>query len=233
MTNRPKTTVVLAMSADGKISDVDRSSQLFGSDTDFAHLERLVALSDSVIVGAGTLRAGGSAMRVQNPDLIAERERQGKPPQPVQVVCSVSGDIDPELMFFRQDVPRWLVTTENGAKPWQDGDLFHRVIVAQTPQETVDLPAAFEELGNLGIASLAVLGGGGFIGTLFWAGLIDELWLTVCPRIIGGAKAPSPVDGEGFSLENAPRLELLESKTIEGEVFLHYRVLGNSERRDC
>lgn len=171
-------------------------------------------------------------MRVQNPDLIAERQGRGKPPQPVQIVCSVSGEIDPELTFFRQDVPRWLVTTENGAKSWQDGERFHQVVVASTPQEAVDLPAAFEELGNLGMKSLAVLGGGGFIGTLFSAGLIDELWLTVCPRIIGGAKAPSPVDGKGFSLDDAPRLKLLESRTIGGEVFLHYRVLGNSEGDD-
>ncbi|MGB7058991.1 MAG: dihydrofolate reductase family protein, partial [Geitlerinemataceae cyanobacterium] len=56
MKNRPKTTAIVAMSADGKISDVNRSSQLFGSDTDLAHLERQVALSDGVIVGAGTLR---------------------------------------------------------------------------------------------------------------------------------------------------------------------------------
>jgi 5-amino-6-(5-phosphoribosylamino)uracil reductase len=228
MTNRPKTTVILAMSADGKISDVDRSSQLFGSDTDFAHLERLVALSDGAIVGAGTLRAGGSAMRVQNPQLIEERKRLGKPPQPIQIVCSVSGEIDPELTFFRQEVPRWLVTKESGAKPWQDGSGFDRVVVAQTPQETVDLPAAFEQLGELGMESLAVLGGGGFIGTLFSEGLIDEVWLTVCPLIIGGTKAPSPVDGEGFSLECAPLLELLESKTIDGEVFLHYQVLKES-----
>lgn len=228
MTNRPKTTAILAMSADGKISDVNRSSQLFGSDTDLAHLERQVSLVDGVIVGAGTLRAGGSAMRVRNPQLIEERERRGQPPQPIQMICSVFGKIDPELLFFRQEIPRWLVTTQKGAKYWQKQPGFDRVVVAQTPQETVDLPSAFEKLANEGIRSLAVLGGGSFIGALFLEGLIDEMWLTVCPRIIGGVKAPSPVDGEGFSLEYAPRLELLESKTIDGEVFLHYRVRQES-----
>ncbi len=228
MKNRPKTTAIVAMSADGKISDVNRSSQLFGSDTDLAHLERQVALSDGVIVGAGTLRAGGSAMRLRNPQLLEERERRGQPPQPIQMICSVSGEIDPKLLFFRQEIPRWLVTTESGAQYWQEKPGFDRVMVAQTPQKTVDLPAAFEQLANEGIKSLAVLGGGSFIGALFLAGLIDELWLTVCPLIIGGVKAPSPVDGEGFALEYAPRLELLESKTIDGEVFLHYRVCKES-----
>lgn len=224
MKNRPKTTVILAMSADGKISDATRSPQLFGSDTDFAHLEHQVALADGVIFGAGTLRVGDSAMRVQNPKLIAEREQRGKPPQPVQIVCSASGEIDPGLTFFRQEVPRWLVTTEIGAKSWQEQPRFERVVVAQTPKETVDLPLVFEQLRNLGIENLAALGGGSFIGALFSNGLVDELWLTVCPLIIGGTQSPSPVDGEGFSLECAPRLELLESRTIDREVFLHYQV---------
>lgn len=218
-------TVVLAMSADGKIADVARSAPQLGSKNDFAHLDRQVALADGVIVGAGTLRSEGTAMRVQNPELIEERERQGKPPQPVQIVCSVSGTIDSTVPFFRQALPRWLVTTARGAKAWENRPEFDRVVVVETPQGSVDLPAALEELANLGIERLAVLGGGDFIGRLFGEGLIDELFLTVCPFILGGATAPSPVDGDGFLRANAPRLELLESKTIDREIFLHYQVL--------
>lgn len=229
MKNRPKTTVILAMSADGKISDADRSPELFGSEADFNHLERQVALADGVIFGAGTLRVGGSAMGVKNPELIAEREGHGKPPQPVQIVCSVSGEIDPKIPFFRQELPRWLVTTEQGAQDWQNQPGFDRVLVVQTPQNTVDLPSAFEQLANLGIENLAVLGGGSFVGTLFDDGLLDEFWLTVCPLIIGGEQSPSPVDGKGFSLKCASRLNLLESKTIDQEVFLHYQVLRDGE----
>ena len=54
---RPHTTVVLAMSADGKIADVKRSPARFGSAADKAHLEKQVAQVDAVLFGAGTLRA--------------------------------------------------------------------------------------------------------------------------------------------------------------------------------
>lgn len=50
----------------------------------------------------------------------------------------------------------------------------------------------------------------------------DELWLTVCPLLLGGATAPTPVEGEGFCLALAPRLELLSVQANNQEVFLHY-----------
>ncbi|MDR9405249.1 MAG: dihydrofolate reductase family protein, partial [Halothece sp. Uz-M2-17] len=57
--NRPHTTVVLAMSADGKIADTARSAAEFSSHIDRAHLERQVAKADAILFGAGTLRAHG------------------------------------------------------------------------------------------------------------------------------------------------------------------------------
>jgi 5-amino-6-(5-phosphoribosylamino)uracil reductase len=107
------------MSADGKISDASRSPILFGSPADKAHLEAQVALADGILGGAGTLRAGGSAMPVSNPELLQQREQQGKPAQPIQLICSRTGNIDPELRFFQQPILRWLLTTEKGAQNWR------------------------------------------------------------------------------------------------------------------
>jgi 5-amino-6-(5-phosphoribosylamino)uracil reductase len=54
--------------------------------------------------------------------------------------------------------------------------------------------------------------------------LIDELWLTICPLILGGASAPTPVEGRGFLSQVAPQLQLVEVRTFEQEVFLNYRI---------
>src|SRR4028119_937416 len=106
---RPHTTVVLAMSADGKIADVTRSPARFSSPADRAHLEKQIALADAILLGAGTLRAYGTTLGVSNPQLLQIREQGGVSPQPVQIVCSRSADLDPRLRFFRQQVPRWLL----------------------------------------------------------------------------------------------------------------------------
>jgi 5-amino-6-(5-phosphoribosylamino)uracil reductase len=211
------------MSADGKISDVGQSNPHFGSKHDFDHLEQQVALADAVLFGCNTLRVGKTAMRVINPARIAERVKSGKPEQPIQIVCTRTGEIDPSLKFFQQPIPRYLLTTAAGAERWQTQAGFDRVISAQTDQ--IDWHYALAELYQNGIESIAVLGGGEIVASLLEADLIDELHLTVCPILLGGKDAPTPVAGAGFLQKQAPHLELISVKQVEGELFLHYRVL--------
>ena len=223
--NRPKTTVVLAMSADGKIADVQRSPARFSSPADKIHLEQQIAAADAVLFGAGTLRAYGTTLSVSNPQLLQQRSQQKLPPQPVQIVASLQAKIDPQLRFFRQPVPRWLLTTTAGAKHWEGCPEFEQILVCETPCSIgIDWTAALQHLASLGLERLAVLGGGQLVASLVAADLIDELWLTVCPLILGGATAPTPVEGSGFYPALAPRLELLSVQAIEQEVFLHYRL---------
>jgi|SRR6478672_1959901 len=221
--NRPQTTVVLAMSADGKITDATRSPAKFGSPTDKAHLEQQVAQSDGVLFGGGTLRSGGTAMRVVNPELLKQREQQGKPPQPVQIVCSRGGAFDTQINFFRQPIPRWLLTIPAGAQDWQGRPEFERILVSETSTGEIDWIEAFQQMAQLGLNHLSVLGGGELVASLLAQDLIDEIWLTVCPLIFGGKTAPTPVEGAGFSPELAPRLKLISAEVIDQEVFLHYQ----------
>ncbi len=220
--NRPHTTVVLAMSADGKISDIARSHPRFGSQQDFDHLEQQVALADAVLFGAATLKAGGTAMRVLKPELLEQRLASGKPEQPIQIVCTRSGEIDPAIQFFQQPIPRYLLTTSTGAQRWKDHPGFDYVLPA--PGEGVDWHQAFSVLHEHRVETIAVLGGGEIVAALLEADLIDELYLTICPLLLGSKDAPNPVEGAGFSQENAPRLELLSVRRVEQELFLHYRI---------
>lgn len=222
--NRPYTTVVLAMSADGKIADVQRSPARFSSSFDKLHLEKQIAAADAVLFGAGTLRAYGTTLSVCDPQLLHQRKAQKLPPQPVQIVASVAANIDRQIRFFRQPVPRWLLTTAAGAKHWEGCPEFDNILVCEAPSNKIDSTGAFRELTTLGLERLTVLGGGQLVASLLADDLIDELWLTVCPVILGGATAPTPVEGAGFCLALAPRLELLSVQTIEQEVFLHYRL---------
>lgn len=222
-TNCPYTIVVLAMSADGKIADKGKSPARFSSPADKLHLEAQVAAADAVLFGAGTLRAYGTTIRVSQPQLIQQRYQQLLPPQPVQIVVSCSGDIDCQLPFFQQPVPRYLLTTKDGAELWQERSGFEKIIVAEaSTKRKINWLNAMKKISAMGLNRLAVLGGGEVVAGMLAADLIDELWLTVCPLLLGG-NAPTPVGGVGFAEIVAPRLELLSAKAIASEVFLHYR----------
>lgn len=225
LASRPHTTVVLAISVDGKIADADRSAARFGSAQDRAHLEQQIAQADAVLFGAGTLRSYGTSLPIAAPELLQQRQQQGKPPQPIHIVASASGAIDPDLRFFRQPIPRWLLTTQAGDHHWRGLSQFERILVTETSADCLDWFDTLTEFSHLGIEKLAILGGGTLVASLLEAGLIDELWITVCPLLLGGVAAPTLVEGTGFSQTIAPRLQLLEVRAIDSEVFLHYRVL--------
>lgn len=240
MNDRPQITVVFAITADGKISDAHGSPGRFGSPADRAHLEKQVAQADAVLMGAGTLRSEGLAMPVLSPELIQGRVDQGKPPQPTQIICSASGAIDPGYGFFRQAVPRWLLTTEAGSRQWLDrwsasGDSedpfphskaangFDRILLGPLGDRDFQWPEILAQLAQEGIQQLAVLGGGNLVGSLLSMRAIDHLWLTVCPLLVGGAAAPTPMDGVGLPLHGAQWLNLVSAEAQGQEVFLHYQ----------
>jgi 5-amino-6-(5-phosphoribosylamino)uracil reductase len=220
-----KTTLVLAMTADGKISDATKSPPTFGSQRDYDHLESQMALADVILIGSGTLSDGGSAVLVKKPELIQARIDRRQPAQPPQIVCSRSGEIDAVAPFFHQPIERWLITTKVGATAWIDNTNFDRVLVCETTNgDDIDWQVVTLKLAELGIENICCLGGSKLAASLFAASFIDELWLTICPFIYGGIDAPSPVSGAGFTPKLAPRLKLLSVDRVEAELFLHYQV---------
>lgn len=217
-------TVVLAMTADGKIADSQRSPARFGSKADKNHLEQQIALVDGVLFGAKTLGAYQTSLPISNPQMLQWRREQAKPPQPVHIVCSASGNLDPQMRFFSQPFPRWLLTTTKGSHTWHQKNLngFERILIADEDKDTsINWVQAYEQLTYLGLERLAILGGGKLVASLLKAGLIDEFWLTLCPFIFGGNNAPTPVEGIGL---DAQKLELLSVERIDQEIFLHYRL---------
>ena len=75
-----------------------------------------------------------------------------------------------------------------------------------------------------GVKRLLCEGGGELNDALFRAGLVNELHLTICPKIFGGRKAPTIVDGVGAArLADACQLERVSQKRIGDELFLTFK----------
>ncbi len=95
-------------------------------------------------------------------------------------------------------------------------------------QDRVDPAQALAAMGtHLGIRCILSSAGGGLNGALLRAGLIDELYVTLAPALIGGLGTPSIVDGPPLALGDAPtKLQLLSVNTdTSGTVRLHYAVI--------
>ena len=229
MPNRPQTLVILAMTIDGKIADYQGNAARFASKTDKKHLETQIAGVDAVIFGTGTLQAYGTSLPITDPELIALREKQNKPLQPFHIVCSTRGNFDFSLPFFQQSIPRWLLTTNQGNQALKGGDRSHfqRIMVSDSTtfkSGKIHWSQALATLSHLRIEKLAVLGGEKLVTSLLELNLIDELFFTICPVILGGKSSPTPVAGRGLLEESATKLSLLTAEVVGEEIFLHYRV---------
>jgi len=216
---RPWVSLVLASSLDGKLSPGRGERPGFPSKQDQAHLQHQVSLADAVLLGAGTIRAYSSAFLVKDPELLAARQGRGQTPQPLAVVASRNLNLDPNWNFFKQDLPRLLVTGQ--ATPAQQASFAPTPVLVCGDAQGVDFGQLLHRLkAEQGIQRLALLGGGQIVAQFFALGLVDELWLTLCPVIVAGTDAPSVA--EGLVLPTLVRGRLASLEQVADELFLRY-----------
>jgi 5-amino-6-(5-phosphoribosylamino)uracil reductase len=219
------TTIVLGMSADGKIAPADPLAPRRSDPVDHAHLEYQTSLADLILIGAGTIRIEGQTYTVRDPQWIAARQVRGQPPQPITCVVSRSLALPPDLPFFTQPIERWILTTEQAVARNPHPHLAELATLVAAGANELDWERAYAFFAGRGIGRVVALGGGDLVAALLAAGRIDDLWLTVWPVIFGGREATTPVEGAGFAPLKAPALELIEWRQTAGDLFLHYRVI--------
>jgi riboflavin biosynthesis pyrimidine reductase len=182
---RPFVRCNMISSLDGAIS-VDGRSGALGGPGDRRVFATLRAWADVIVVGAGTVRAEHYGPARLGDDAQRRRAARGQPPQPPIAVVTTAGVFDYGTPFFTDATARPLVvTTEQGAARVAN-DAGDRADVVAAGTDTVDLAAAFAALHARGARSVLVEGGPGLNGDLARAGLLDELCLTLAPRIVGG-----------------------------------------------
>ena len=222
---RPYILLNYAVSLDGKISTENRDPVRFTSRIDRGLMDEIRADADAVLIGAGTLRAEDPPVRIRAARRRDERTRAGKSPHPVSIVLSRSMRLPSEGRYWKDgQVERIIATTEDTpaerTRPFRE-----KAEVVRAGRTSVDLVELCRMLSDRGISRLLVEGGGE-VNMAFWeAGLVDEVYLTLCPVVIGGRKAPTAADGTGFTADGFRRLTMVESRRVGQELFLRYRVV--------
>jgi 2,5-diamino-6-(ribosylamino)-4(3H)-pyrimidinone 5'-phosphate reductase len=205
---------------DGKIATAERRKFDLSSRED---RRRMAALRDSagaLIVGAGTLRAEDP------PPFVRGQKRPGKGRRGpfAWVILTRSLEVPAASRVLRSDeIEKIIVAPEGAGTEAQERALRAVAEVWRIGRGGVDLAALLGRLRERGIRRVVVEGGGEVNFSFLEAGLVDEVFVTLCPYLLGGAGAPTLADGAGFSNASAPRLVLLGLERAAGEVFLHYR----------
>jgi len=97
----------------------------------------------------------------------------------------------------------------------------------------VDLCLLMKKLGELGLDSVLVEGGGALNFSLLKAGLVQRIYSFVAPKIFGGAAAPSPVAGSGvLEVADAFSLEQTDARKIGSDVLIEYELFQDKKAAD-
>ena len=224
----PFVLINMAMTADGKIATANRAVSSFASKRDFEHLLELRASADAVMSGARTVdqedvNLGPGAQRFRR-----LRLKNGLAEYNLRIVASGSGSLNPHAAIFRHRFSPVVVLVSRKASK-RNLCLLHTVAdeVKVFGEHEIDFRMAFMWLRDKWkIQRLLCEGGGELNGSLFRDGLVNELHLTVCPKVFGGREAPTIADGpRALKLAAADRLSLKSVKRSGNELFLTYDVL--------
>ena len=182
----PRIRMNFVASVDGAATLRGRSGALGGA-TDRMLMQILRAMADVILVGAATVRAEGyGGTRVDGPD--AEwRTSHGLPAQPRLAVLSRSLEISPQHPFFAEAVVRPLVVTCADAPASRREELEAVADVIVAGEASVDLTMMRDALAEAGLRQVLCEGGPHVFGALRDAGLVDEVCVTVAPRMVGGS----------------------------------------------
>jgi riboflavin-specific deaminase-like protein len=214
--NRPYLALNMVSSLDGKAT-IDWRTKGLSTELDRRLFHQLRTQADAVMVGAGTVRIERYGRMSKSDELRDKREREGLARDPLAVIVSARLDLPADLPLLNEPEQRVLLATGSDAELPGLGEQVDYARVGD------DLPLLMARLrGDHGVRSILCEGGPTLNSHLLAAGLVDELFLTLNPKLAGGAAALTIVAGR--ELVEPAELELISVAEGGGDLFTRWRV---------
>lgn len=220
---RPRTLLNMVATVDGRATLAGRSGTI-SSPADRRMFHALRSAVDCVLVGAGTVRMERYGRMLRDESLRRERLERGLAAEPLAAI--VSGRLELDAPLLEEPGARVAIVTSSAASLPERAARIDYVRAGRDGH--LDLADALEQLARrFSIATILCEGGPHLAGQLFEAGLVDDVLLTLSPRIAGG----EPIAGgealrivAGGELDPPVALELRSAACCDSYLFLRYEV---------
>jgi riboflavin-specific deaminase-like protein len=213
---RPYLVLNMVTTADGRATIAGRSGPIGNAaDQDLFHALRTRV--DAVMVGAGTLRAEKYGRLVRKPERRDARMRAGLEPDPLAVIVSGRLDLPDDLPLLHEPEQEVLVAT------FSKRELAGAAAISylRFNDGAVDLKRLLAILRGRGVRSVLCEGGPTLNAELLRAGVVDELFHCIAPKLAGEPDAPTMVTGV---LHETIQMELASLLESESHLFARYQL---------
>ncbi len=216
---RPEIILIIAISLDGRIALPQGGESHLGSEYDRKLLNKALTKVDATLFGSGTLKAHQSTFLIRKKNFFKNRQEISFN-QPISIIAGNSKNFLKSWRYFNQPIRRWLISTDRNIKDSKvnfDKTLFYE----NSWLHTLNI------LKKEGIKRIALLGGAKLIESFYKEDLIDEIKITICPKVIGGQYTwiPFKEKNEIFNFENRWKIKM--TKLLKtSEVFIHYKKIN-------
>jgi 2,5-diamino-6-(ribosylamino)-4(3H)-pyrimidinone 5'-phosphate reductase len=223
---RPYVVINSVSSVDGRTAMEGKASGL-GSATDRGTMRTLRSKADAVMVGAGTLRAERLSLGLDQTDGLQ---------QPLAIIVTDTGEVPLEEHLIVEGGQEVLILLSDAAPKRVVEGLYTLAPVMRVPADStgaVDFEKALLALeAERGVESVVVEGGPGLNHALISRELVDELFLTVAPELLGGSadQTLTLLRGPTLPARDRPNLELLSIHLSGDELFLRYSLARTPSR---
>ncbi len=240
--HRPFVTAKFAMSLDGRIATRTGDSKWITGDDARRAAHEMRAMSDAVMAGIGTVlqddpRLTARVTPLPRTLLEHEGETEAATRPRLRVIVDTEGRMPPTAALLREPghvlwvrgatsiLPPLPPTAHSASStiPGQIENAGADVEIIQLPRHAdgVDLDALLVLLGQRGVCTVMVEGGGTLLGALFDRGLVDKVAGFIAPVIVGGRDAPGPVGGRGVEkITDALRLERVSYRQVGDDMLV-------------
>lgn len=219
-TSRPWVVMKTAMTLDGKIAAYTGDSHWVTGEEARSRVQEMRSTYMGILVGSSTVL-------MDNPMLNCRLPKEVRQPVRMVVDSSARIPIGSKLVETAGQFPTWIAHT--GKAKEEDLEKLRRkgviTLLCREKEGRVDIGDFLKQVGEAGIDSVLLEGGGTLNETFIREGKVDEVYAFIAPKLVGGKESKTAVEGKGFDrMEEAVVLQQVKVEKVGEDILIRGRL---------